>query len=65
MVVVLGGVGRLAGAVAAALGLGVVNKLIEPAAGAVTGKIAVLVFIILFIQRRPQGLFAIKGRVEA
>jgi urea transport system permease protein len=65
MVVVLGGVGRLAGAVAAALGLGVVNKLIEPVAGAVLGKIAVLVFIILFIQRRPQGLFAIKGRVEA
>jgi len=65
MVVVLGGVGRLAGAVVAALGLGVVNKLIEPAAGAVLGKIAVLVIIILFIQRRPQGLFAIKGRVEA
>jgi len=65
MVVVLGGVGRLAGAVAAALGLGIVNKLIEPAAGAVAGKIVVLVFVILFIQRRPQGLFAIKGRVEA
>jgi len=65
MVVVLGGVGRLAGAVAAALGLGVVNKLLEPAAGAVSGKIAVLVIVILFIQRRPQGLFAIKGRVEA
>ena len=65
MVVVLGGVDRLAGAVAAALGLGVVNKLIEPAAGAVLGKIAVLAFIILFIQRRPQGLFALKGRVEA
>jgi urea transport system permease protein len=65
MVVVLGGVGRLAGAVAAALGLGVVNKLIEPAAGAVLGKIVVLVFIILFIQRRPQGMFALKGRVEA
>jgi urea transport system permease protein len=65
MVVVLGGVGRLAGAVAAALGLGVVNKLIEPLAGAVSGKIAVLAFIILFIQRRPQGLFALKGRVEA
>jgi urea transport system permease protein len=65
MVVVLGGVGRLAGAVAAALGLGVVNKLIEPFAGAVLGKITMLVFIILFIQRRPQGLFAIKGRVEA
>src|SRR5450432_728617 len=55
MVVVLGGVGRLAGAVAAALGLGVVNKLLEPLAGAVLGKIAILVFIILFIQRRPQG----------
>jgi len=65
MVVVLGGVGRLAGAVAAALGLGVINKLIEPAAGAVLGKIVVLVFIILFIQRRPQGLFAQRGRVEA
>jgi urea transport system permease protein len=64
MVVVLGGVGRLAGAVAAALGLGVVNKLLEPAAGAVLGKIAVLGFIILFIQRRPQGLFALRGRVE-
>jgi len=43
----------------------VVNKLIEPAAGAVLGKIVVLGFIILFIQRRPQGLFALKGRVEA
>jgi len=65
MVVVLGGVGKLAGAVAAALGLGIVNKLLEPLAGAVTGKIVVLAFIILFIQRRPQGLFALKGRVEA
>jgi urea transport system permease protein len=64
MVVVLGGVGRLSGAVAAALGLGIINKLIEPAAGAVTGKIVVLVVIILFIQRRPQGLFALRGRVE-
>jgi urea transport system permease protein len=64
MVVVLGGVGRLAGAVAAALGLGVLNKLIEPAAGAVLGKIAVLVVVILFIQRRPQGLVALQGRVE-
>ena len=44
---------------------GIINKLIEPAAGAVLGKIIVLVFIILFIQRRPQGLFALKGRVEA
>jgi urea transport system permease protein len=65
MVVVLGGVGRLAGTLAAAMGLGVLNKLIEPTAGAVMGKIAVLVLIIIFIQRRPQGLFAIKGRVEA
>jgi urea transport system permease protein len=65
MVVVLGGVGRLAGAVAAAFGLGVVNKILEPMAGAVMGKIVVLMFIILFIQRRPQGLFALKGRVEA
>ena len=46
-------------------GSGIINKLIEPAAGAVLGKIIVLVFIILFIQRRPQGLFALKGRVEA
>ena len=65
MVVVLGGVGRLAGAVAAAMGLGVINKILEPVAGAVLGKIAVLGIIIIFIQRRPQGLFAIKGRVEA
>jgi urea transport system permease protein len=65
MVVVLGGVGRLAGAIVSALGLGIINKLIEPAAGAVLGKIVVLGFVILFIQRRPQGLFAIKGRTEA
>jgi len=65
MVVVLGGVGRLAGAIVSALGLGIVNKLLEPVAGAVLGKILVLGFIILFIQRRPQGLFAIKGRTEA
>jgi urea transport system permease protein len=65
MVVVLGGVGRLAGAVAAALGLGIINKLLEPVAGAVLGKIAVLGMIIVFIQRRPQGMFALKGRVEA
>jgi len=62
MVVVLGGVGKLAGTLAGALGLGVVNKLLEPAAGAVLGKIVVLIFIILFIQRRPQGIFALKGR---
>ena len=62
MVVVLGGVGRLAGALVSALGLGVLNKLLEPTVGAVLGKILVLVFVILFIQRRPQGLFALKGR---
>jgi urea transport system permease protein len=62
MVVVLGGVGQLAGAVAAALGLGVVSKFLEGWAGAVIAKILVLVFIVVFIQKRPQGLFAIKGR---
>lgn len=62
MVVVLGGVGKLAGTLAGSFGLGIVNKLLEPAAGAVLGKIAILAFIILFIQRRPQGIFALKGR---
>ncbi|MDX9994592.1 MAG: urea ABC transporter permease subunit UrtB [Rhodocyclaceae bacterium] len=62
MVVVLGGVGQLAGAVWAALGLGVVTKFLEGWAGAVIAKIVVLVFIIVFIQKRPQGLFALKGR---
>jgi urea transport system permease protein len=63
MVVVLGGVGQLAGTVYAALGLGIVNKLLEGVAGAVPAKIAVLVFIVVFIQKRPQGLFALKGRM--
>ncbi|MFC7287370.1 urea ABC transporter permease subunit UrtB [Herminiimonas glaciei] len=62
MVVVLGGVGQLAGTVIAAFGLGEVNKFLEPVAGAVLAKIAILVFIIVFIQKRPQGLFALKGR---
>lgn len=62
MVVVLGGVGKLAGAVAGAMSLGMVNKFLEPMAGAVLGKIMVLVFIILFIQKRPQGMFALRGR---
>ena len=62
MVVVLGGVGQLAGTVYAALGLGVLNKWLEGWTGAVLAKIAVLVFIIIFIQKRPQGLFAMKGR---
>ena len=62
MVVVLGGVGQLTGTVAAAMGLGIVNTLLEGVAGAVLAKIAVLVAIILFIQKRPQGMFALKGR---
>ncbi|NMG76707.1 urea ABC transporter permease subunit UrtB [Aromatoleum diolicum] len=62
MVVVLGGVGQLAGAVWAALGLGIVGKFLEGWAGAVIAKILVLVFIIIFIQKRPQGIFALKGR---
>ena len=62
MVVVLGGVGQLAGAVSAAMGLGIVNKLIEGLSGPVIAKIAVLLFIVGFIQKRPQGLFALRGR---
>jgi urea transport system permease protein len=62
MVVVLGGVGQLAGTVYAALGLGILNKFIEGWAGAVLAKIAVLVLIVVFIQKRPQGIFAVKGR---
>ena len=66
MVVVLGGVGQLAGTVYAALGLGILNKFLEGWTGAVLAKIAVLVLIIIFIQKRPQGIFAVKGRsVEA
>ncbi|NIG42330.1 urea ABC transporter permease subunit UrtB [Enterobacter sp. Acro-832] len=63
LVVVLGGVGQLAGSVAAAFGLGIFNKILEPQMGAVLGKIVILVAIVLFIQKRPQGLFALKGRV--
>lgn len=62
MVVVLGGVGQLAGTVIGALGLGEINKFLEPLAGAVMAKICILAVIIIFIQRRPQGLFALKGR---
>ncbi len=66
MVVVFGGVGNLWGTLVAAMTLGVANKFLEPFAGAVLGKIALLVFIILFIQKRPRGLFALRGRaVEA
>jgi urea transport system permease protein len=62
LVVVFGGVGSLAGTLVGAMTLGVVNKLLEPVAGAVLGKIAVLLCIILFIQKRPRGIFALKGR---
>ena len=66
MVVVFGGVGNLWGTLVGALTLGIANKFIEPYAGAVLGKIIILVLIILFIQRRPRGLFALKGRsIEA
>ena len=66
MVVVFGGVGNLWGTLVGAFSLGIANKFLEPYAGAVLGKILVLVFIILFIQKRPRGLFALKGRaVEA
>jgi len=62
LVVVLGGVGQLAGTVYAGLGLGLLNKLLENWQGAVLAKIMVLLFIVAFIQKRPQGIFALKGR---
>ncbi len=62
MVIVFGGVGNLWGVLVGAMSLGVVNKFIEPFSGAVLGKIVILVALILFIQRRPQGLFAMRGR---
>ncbi len=62
MVVVFGGVGNLWGTVVGAFSLGIANKFLEPLSGAVLGKILVLVAIILFIQKRPRGLFALKGR---
>ncbi len=65
MVVVFGGVGNLWGTLLGGLTLGVTNKFLEPWTGAVTAKILVLVFIILFIQKRPQGLFPQKGRAAA
>jgi urea transport system permease protein len=66
MVVVFGGVGNLWGTLVSAFTLGVANKLLEPFAGAVLGKILILVALILFVQKRPRGLFALKGRaVEA
>ncbi len=66
MVVVFGGVGNLWGTLVGAFTLGIANKFLEPYAGAVLAKIAILVLIILFIQKRPRGLFALKGRaIEA
>jgi urea transport system permease protein len=66
MVVVFGGVGNLWGTLVGAMTLGIANKFLEPFAGAVLAKIAILVFIILFIQKRPRGMFALKGRaIEA
>ena len=66
MVVVFGGVGNLWGTFVGSFLLGIANKFLEPFAGAVLGKIAILVLIILFIQKRPRGMFALKGRaVEA
>ena len=62
MVVVFGGVGNLWGTLVAGLGLGIANKFLEPYSGAVLAKILVLVFIILFIQKRPRGLFPQRGR---
>jgi len=62
MVVVTGGVGKIAGTILAAAGLGGLNKGIEPALGAVFAKVAILVVVILFLQRRPAGLFAVRGR---
>ncbi len=62
LVVVFGGVGSLMGTLVGAMGLGIANKFLEPFAGAILGKVVVLVAIILFIQKRPRGLFALKGR---
>ena len=62
MVVVFGGVGNLWGTLISGLSLGVVGKYLEPVTGAVLAKILVLIFIILFIQKRPRGLFPQKGR---
>jgi urea transport system permease protein len=62
MVVVFGGVGNLWGTLVSAMSLGVFNKFLEPSTGAVLAKILVLVLIILFIQKRPRGMFPQKGR---
>ena len=63
MVVVFGGVGNLFGTFIGAFGLGLGNKLLEPYVGAIVSKIFILLFIIIFIQFRPKGLFSLKGRI--
>ncbi|WP_225318606.1 urea ABC transporter permease subunit UrtB [Cellvibrio sp. KY-YJ-3] len=65
MVVVFGGVGNLWGTLVGAMGLGIINKFLEPYAGAVLAKVLVLVLLILFIQKRPKGIFPQKGRAAA
>jgi urea transport system permease protein len=65
MVVVFGGVGNLTGTLVAAMGLGVINKFLEPFAGAVLAKVLMLVLLILFIQKNPKGMFPQKGRAAA
>ncbi|MDP9001315.1 MAG: urea ABC transporter permease subunit UrtB, partial [Myxococcota bacterium] len=62
LVVVLGGVGKLMGCIFAAFSLGILNKILEPIAGAVLGKIVVLLVVVVIVQKRPQGLFAPRGR---
>ena len=62
MVVVFGGVGNLLGTLIGAFGLGLGNKILEPYTGAIISKIIILLFIIIFIQFRPKGLFSMKGR---
>ena len=64
MVVVVGGVGNVIGTILGAMGLGIASKFLEPSFGAVLGKILILGLLILFIQWRPQGLFALKGRAH-
>jgi urea transport system permease protein len=65
MVVVFGGVGNLWGTLVGAMGLGIINKFLEPYAGAVLAKVLVLVLLILFIQKKPKGMFPQKGRAAA
>ena len=63
LVVVTGGVGEIAGVVCAGLGLGVLNKVLEPMFSTIWGKVLILAFVVAFIQYRPAGLFPPKGRL--